>query len=557
MSVGAGQLPEREASVDAALPPPTSVSALLDAAVARFPSAPALDFMGRRWTYAALGRLVERAACGLQRIGVVKGTRVGLCLPNTPYSVILYFAALKAGAVVVNYNPLYVERELLTQMRDSGTIIMAVPNLPAIHGKVARVAAEAGLTRIIVCPIAAVLPPLRRLAYHVIRWRERVHAGPLDLTFVQLIAGDAPPTPVAIDPERDVAVLQYTGGTTGVPKGAMLTHANLTANSAQVIVHAATLQPGRERILGVLPLFHVFAMTCVMNCGIALGAELVLLPRFEIRQLMRTIARTRPSVFPAVPTIYGAINTAAEHMRIDLTSIRYCTSGGAPLPAEVAQRFEQLTGGSLTEGYGLSETSPVVSFTPPGRDRKPGSVGPAVPGTVIEIRDPSDPSWRLGVGEKGEICIRGPQVMQGYWNRPEVTREAFFEGALRTGDIGYLDADNYLFLIDRIKDVILCGGYNVYPRVLEEALYQHEAVAEAVVIGIPDPYRGQSPKAFVTLRAGRSVSPEALREFLKDYVSPIELPKEIEIRASLAKTMIGKLSKKALEDEQAPKGDRA
>ncbi len=554
MSMGAGEQPGRGASADAAMAPPTTVPALLDAAVARFPGQPAIDFMGRRWSYAALGALVDRAANGLQRIGVVKGTRVGLCLPNTPYSVVLYFAALKAGAIVVNYNPLYVERELLTQMHDSGTTIMVVPDLPAIHGKVGRVAAEAGLAHIVVCPIAAMLPTLRRLAYHVIRWRERrMRADPLNLSFAQLISGRAPLTPVAIDPKQDVAVLQYTGGTTGIPKGAMLTHANLTANSAQVIAQAATLQPGGERILGVLPLFHVFAMTCVMNCGIALGAEIVLLPRFEIGQLMRTIARTRPSIFPAVPTIYGAINTAAEHMRIDLTSIRYCTSGGAPLPVEVAQRFEQLTGGSLTEGYGLSETSPVVCFTPPGRERKRGSVGPAVPGTVIEIREPSDPGRQLGVGQKGEICIRGPQVMLGYWNRPEATREAFFEGALRTGDIGYLDSDNYLFLVDRIKDVILCGGYNVYPRVLEEALYQHEAVAEAVVIGIPDLYRGQSPKAFVTLRPGRSVSPEVLREFLKDYVSPIELPKEIEIRASLPKTMIGKLSKKALEDEQSQK----
>ncbi len=558
--MGGGEQPERGPTADAAmapLPPPSTVPALLDAAVARFPGQPAIDFMGRRWTYAALGALVDRAASGLQRIGVVKGTRVGLCLPNTPYSVILYFAALKAGAIVVNYNPLYVERELLTQIRDSGTTIMVVPDLPAIHGKVGRVAAEAGLARIIVCPIAAMLPTLHCLAYHLIRWRERTHADPLNLPFTRLIGSKTPLTPVAIDPERDVAVLQYTGGTTGIPKGAMLTHANLTANSAQVIAQAATLRPGDERVLGVLPLFHVFAMTCVMNCGIALGAEIVLLPRFEIRQLMRTIARTRPSVFPAVPTIYGAINTAAEHMRIDLTSIRYCTSGGAPLPTEVAQRFEQLTGGSLTEGYGLSETSPVVCFTPPGRERKPGSVGPAVPGTVIEIRDPSDPARKLGVGEKGEICIRGPQVMLGYWNRAEATREALFEGALRTGDIGYLDADNYLFLVDRIKDVILCGGYNVYPRVLEEALYQHEAVAEAVVIGIPDPYRGQSPKAFVTLRPGRSVNPEALRDFLKGYVSPIELPKEIEIRTSLPKTMIGKLSKKALEDELAQKGDQA
>jgi len=528
------------------------VPSLLDEAVARYGVQPAMNFFGRRWSYQALGELVDRAACGLQRLGVVKGTRVGLCLPNTPYSVICYFAALKAGAIVVNFNPLYVEREILHQVRDSGTTIMFVPDLARIASKVDAIAEQAGLQQIIVCPLHAVMPPVKAAAFRLFRRKERL-TPPRDgrhILFRQLIATREAFTPVAIAPKTDIAVLQYTGGTTGIPKGAMLTHANLTANSAQVVLaHGDALRKGQERVLGVLPLFHVFALTAVMNAGIALGAEIILLPRFEVHELLQCIRRTRPTIFPAVPTIYAAINAAVEKSRVDISSIRFCISGGAPLPVEVAKRFEAITGGRLVEGYGLSETSPVVSFTPPGRERKAGSVGLPVPGTTIEIRDPNEPSRILERGQKGEICVRGPQVMAGYWNRPEETQAAFVDGALRTGDIGYLDEDGYLFLVDRIKDIIICSGYNVYPRVLEEALYQHPAVAEAMVIGIPDAYRGQSPKAFVALRPGAVATEAELLDFLSRYVSKIEMPKAIEIRPSLPKTAVGKLSKKDLLEE--------
>jgi long-chain acyl-CoA synthetase len=528
------------------------VPSLLDEAVARYGAQPAMYFFGRRWSYRALGELVERAACGLQRLGVVKGTRVGLCLPNTPYSVICYFAALKAGAIVVNFNPLYVEREILHQVRDSGTTIMFVPDLARIAGKVDAIAEQAKLQHIVVCPLHAVMPPLKALAFRLFRKKERAKL-PQDgrhVLFDQLIATRQAFTPVAIAPETDIAVLQYTGGTTGVPKGAMLTHANLTANSAQVLLaHGNALREGEERVLGVLPLFHVFALTAVMNAGVPLGAEIILLPRFEIHELLQCIRRTRPTIFPAVPTIYAAINAAVEKKHVDISSIRFCISGGAPLPVEVAKRFEAITGGRLVEGYGLSEASPVVSFTPPGHERKAGSVGLPVPGTTIEIRDPNEPSRVLDRGQKGEICVRGPQVMAGYWNRLEETQAAFIDGALRTGDIGYLDEDGYLFLVDRIKDVIICSGYNVYPRVLEEALYQHPAVAEALVIGIPDAYRGQSPKAFVALRPGAVATETELLDFLSRYVSKIEMPKAIEIRPSLPKTAVGKLSKKDLLEE--------
>jgi long-chain acyl-CoA synthetase len=287
------------------------------------------------------------------------------------------------------------------------------------------------------------------------------------------------------------------------------------------------------------------------------GALMVLMPRFDLQETIAAIARTRPTMFPAVPTIYSVLIQEAARTKIDLSSIKLCVSGGAPLPVETRQRFMALTGCQLMEGYGLSETSPVVSMTPPGWTYKDGSVGVPLPGTIVEIRDPAEPERILPQGERGEICIRGPQVMRGYWNKPAETDRVMIAGALRTGDIGYLDEEGYLFIVDRIKDVIIAGGYNIYPRVLEEALYQHPAVKDAVVIGIPDSYRGQAPKAFVTLRDGQQATPDELRDFLRDYVSKIELPKEVEIRDELPKTMIGKLSKKELVAEEEAKARQA
>ncbi len=529
------------------------ITELLDRSVAAYGGKTALNFLGRCWTYAQLGDLVDRAAAGLQRLGVVPGTRVGLCLPNTPYSVIFYFAVLKAGGIVVNFSPLYVERELKHQIRDSGTTIMVVPDLRIIHSRVAAVAEEAGLKTIIVCPFAGILSPLKGLLFNLLKRKDKAVYDTSDGRHVTLktLTADVPALkPVLVDAEREVAVLQYTGGTTGVPKGAMLTHAAVASNARQVIDHVDCLTPGGERVLGVLPLFHVFAMTTVMNIPIALGAEIILVPRFQLADLLKTIARTRPTLFPGVPTIYGAINNAPETQPQDLASLKLCISGGAPLPVEVRHRFEALTGCKLVEGYGLSETSPVLTANPPTGIIKDGSVGKAVPQTVLEIRSLEDPTRILGVGEKGEVCARGPQVMLGYWNRPEETRSAFVDGAFRTGDVGYVDADGYLFLVDRIKDVILCGGFNVYPRMIEEALYLHPAVAEAVVIGVPDPYRGQAPKAFVTLKAGETVTGDDLRDFLTKQVSKVEMPKEVEVRDSLPRTLVGKLSKKELVDEE-------
>ncbi|WP_116089879.1 long-chain-fatty-acid--CoA ligase [Sphingomonas crusticola] len=544
----------------AAIPPPGAVppiaprllTDLLDRAVAEHGDWPAIDFLGRGWTYAELGELVRRATRGLQDIGVRSGTRVGLCLPNTPYFVICYFAILRAGGVVVNFNPLYVERELRHQIVDSGTTVMIVPDLRMIHDKVAGLAAETGLEHIVVCPMGDVMPWPLRLGFRLLKRKDhaRVPDDARHLWFAELTADNVDPDPIVSSPD-DLAVLQYTGGTTGVPKGARLSHANLAANSAQMIAHVGHLPEKQERTLGVLPLFHVFALTTVLNYSIDTAAEMVLLPRFEMKQFVKTIRRTRPTQFFGVPTLYSAVNRLDERQLPDLSTIRVCISGGAPLPLEVRELFERRTGCRIVEGYGLSEASPIIACNPLEGLVKNNSCGPAFPETILEIRDLENPQRLMPMGERGEVCARGPQVMQGYWNKPDESAAAFVDGALRTGDVGYLDEDGYLFLVDRIKDLILCGGYNVYPRVIEDALYEHPAVAEAVVIGVPDSYRGQSPKAFVSLKPGMAADEAALSAFLKERISKIEMPSKIEIRESLPKTLIGKLSKKALADEEA------
>lgn len=526
----------------------------LDKAAADFPDAQAIEFLGRRWTYGALGKLVDRAARGLQDLGVKRGVNIGLCLPNTPYSVIFYFAILKAGGTVVNFNPLYVERELMNQIKDSETRIMVTIDLPMIYDKIAAVAEESGLGKIVMCPMAAILPPAKGLLYRFLKRSSQAQpkSDGRTISYKRVMASTKPPTPVTINPLTDIAVLQYTGGTTGVPKGAMLTHGNLSANCEQIASKLGDEPPATERILGILPFFHVFAMTCVMNFAVRVAAEIILLPKFDVNEAIDAIEKKRPTMVPGVPTLFAALSAGAEKRRADMSSIRMCMSGGAGLPQEIRTRFEKITGCRLFEGYGLSETSPVVTVNPVEAIRD-GSAGIPLPGTTIEIRDINDVAKILPQGERGEICIRGPQVMAGYWRRPEETAKVMIDGALRTGDVGFVGHDGYLFIVDRIKDLIICSGYNVYPNVLEEALYEHPAVHEVLVIGIPDEYRGQAPKAFVTLKPNMTATPAELLEHISNYVSKIEIPKEIEIRDTLPRTAVGKLSRKELVAEEVAK----
>ena len=540
---------------------PHAVPALMENAAAKYGARPAIDFMDRIYSFAEVAALVKRAAKGLQAEGLSKGDRVGLMLPNCPAMVISYYAVLTAGGTVVNFNPLYAEEEIRVQIEDSECDVMITLDMPLIYDKAAKMLGTTRLKKIVLASMAEQLPFPKSLLYRLLR-RKNIVALPADgrhMSFKKLCATDGRPEAVDINPEEDIAVLQYTGGTTGRPKGAMLSHANLTANVQQATYFFPETKFGEEVMMGVLPLFHVFAMTVVMNFSVHAGAKMILLPRFELEAALKVIHKKRPTFFPAVPTIYIAINNhpGVAAGKFDLTSMQYCLAGGDTLPRDVQEKFESLSGCKLLEGYGLSETSPVALCNPSTGEARAGSLGLPAPGTVVEITDIENPSKLLAQGETGEICITGPQVMRGYWNREEESAAALLDGRFHTGDVGYMDADGYTYLIDRLKEIILAGGYNIYPRHVEEAIYRHPAVEEVTVAGIEDSYRQQTVKAFVKLRAGQSLDAEGLTAFLKDKLSVIELPKQIEFRDELPKTLIGKLSKKELIAEEAAKRNAA
>lgn len=530
---------------------------LLEAAASRYPRNVCTNFLGKTLTYGEIGRMVDRVAAGLQRLGVTKGSKVGLFLPNSPTFIVYYFAVLKAGGTVVNYNPLYTVEELAVQVKDSGTEIMVTLDLKILFDKVEALIAGGTLQRAVVASFPALLPGPKSVLFKLFKSREL--ARPAASRFKdrllldsEVAADGAPLRPVAIDPEKDIAVLQYTGGTTGTPKGAMLTHANVYINVRQVVSWAPDLIDGRERVMGVLPFFHVFAMTVVMNFGIAKASEIVIMPRFVLDDALKLISATRPTVMPGVPTLFNALINHPRLKSFDLSSLKFCLSGGAPLPVEVKHRFEELTGCKLVEGYGLSETSPVATCNPLEGPVKEGSIGLPLPGTILSLRAIDDPAREVPLGEKGEICIAGPQVMVGYWNKPDETANQFTpDGYLRTGDVARMDEEGFFYIEDRIKDLIICSGFNVYPRRIEEAIYEHPAVEEVTVIGIKDEYRGEAPKAFIKLKPGASASEADIMRHLEPKLSKIELPAQIEFRDQLPKTMIGKLSKKELKQEEA------
>lgn len=509
---------------------------LLHQAAQRYPERTAMDFLGQCWNYKELSDLSELAAAGLCRLGVKPGDRVGLCLPNTHYYVIMFFSVLRAGAIVVQFNPLYTAREIERQAKDAGCTLLVAPDLAAPLAALTELAAQQPELRIITCPMSAAMPALPAGMLHP------VPATAQWIAFADLIAHEAPPPLVQIH-SNDIAVLQYTGGTTGIPKGAMLTHANLMTNCAQLISFLGFNTNDQHRTIAVLPLFHVFALTSVLLLSVSLSAEIVLLPRYELKLLTNAMRLKSPTIFSAVPTIYGAIAALPPEELPDFSSLSACVSGGAPLPFDVRAAFESVTGARLVEGYGLSEASPVVSCNPIDRPPRDHSAGLALPGTHIEIRRLNDLSTKVPVGETGEIWVQGPQIMAGYWNRASETADVLRDGYLRTGDVGYLDEAGYLFLVDRIKDVILCSGYNVYPRVIEEALYEHPSISEALVVGMADPYRGETPHAFIVARPGIEIDLDELKTFLASRINKIEMPAVIEIWPSLPKTVVGKLSK--------------
>ena len=533
-----------------------SLVELLERAVAKWGDRPAIDFMDRQFTYREIGALTNKVAKGLQAQGLKKGDRIGLFLPNCPYFMIFYFGILKAGGTVVNINPLYADREVAHLLNDSGAEMVVTLDLTDLYGKLAPMFGHTPLRKIIVCPMGDILPMAKRVLFTLAKRKEIVNP-PRDAKHIwygDLIDNDGRHAPLVVNPQTDIAVLQYTGGTTGTPKGAMLTHANLTANAEQCKLWFKGAREGQEKMLAVLPLFHVFAMTGAMNLGIRIGAEIVMLPRFALDDVLNAIHLKKCTIFPAVPTIFSAINNYKKREKYNLSSIRYCISGGAPLPVEVKLTFERVTGCVLVEGYGLSETAPVACVNPIIGENRTGSIGLPVPGTMVEIISIEDRNTPVALGERGEICISGPQVMAGYWKKPEDTAESIRNGRFHTGDIATMDKDGYIYIVDRLKDMIIAGGYNIYPRNVEEAVIQNASVEEVVCAGVPDTYRGETVKVWIKLKEGCTLTVPQLKEFLEDKLSPIEMPKLVEFRDQpLPKTLIGKLSKKALLEEEMAK----
>jgi long-chain acyl-CoA synthetase len=537
---------------------PTPVYELLDMAAARHAARICTNFLGKTITYREIASLVNRAAAGLQKLGVKKGTKVGLFMPNCPTFIIYYYGTLKAGGTVVNYNPLYTIEELASQIKDSDTDLMVTLDLKLLFDKVEALLASGTLKRTVVASFPGLLPGAKSILFKLFKSKELAH--PTKSKVAAKVISDADVVNNAgtyqkqtIDPYNDIAVLQYTGGTTGIPKGAMLTHANISINCQQGVAWATNLREGQERTLAVLPFFHVFAMTAVMNFALSQGAEMVIMPRFVLLDALKLIDKTKPTVMPGVPTMFIAMLGHPKLDKFDLSSLKYCISGGAPLPIDVKEKFERLTGCKVVEGYGLTEASPSVTCNPVEGPVKSGSIGQPLPGTILSLRDLADPSKEVPLGEKGEICVKGPQVMKGYWNKPEATADQFVGDYLRTGDVGVMDEEGFVFIVDRIKDLIIASGYNVYPRRVEEAIYEYPGVEEVTVIGIKDQYRGEAPKAFIKLKAGVKATADDIRRHLETKISKIEMPAQIEFRDSLPKTMIGKLSKKELKAEEDAK----
>ena len=517
----------------------------------RFGDRPLVDFMGRRFSYAQLHSEAAAFAAGLQRLGIAKGDRVGLFLPNVPIYVAAYYGAMLAGAVVVNFSPLYTAAELAAQVADSGARLLVTVDSSALLPTAVAVRQQSALEWLVVGSLADQLPWVKGLAMRLFA-RKSLSPVPGDALRWDDVLAAEPPRPVSLDPEEDLTLLQYTGGTTGTPKGAMLTHQNITANTRQVEA-IDPQQQARDMIVGVLPLFHVFANICVLNRTMAHGGCIAMLPRFDAGQTLKTLARVKATAMPGVPTMYQALLDHPDCSKTDFTSLRICISGGAPLPLPLKQRFEAATGARLIEGYGLTETAGVATANPYEGEERPGTIGQPIPGTRIRLLDKEDPAQDAPAGEPGELAIQGPQVMRGYWRRPEAAASAFAERPdgrwLRTGDVAVLEAGGYLRIVDRIKDMIAVGGFKVFPSQVEGVLLRHPAVKEALVIGVPDPYRGEAPRAYVTLQDGANETGAALANWLNDQLGKHERVDAVVVRESLPKTMIGKLDRKALRAE--------
>ncbi|WP_407540546.1 long-chain fatty acid--CoA ligase [Deinococcus radiomollis] len=539
-----------------------SLPAMLERSATRYPGRAALHFMGRACSYRQLWQDVQRFAAALQALGVQLGDRVSIMLPNCPQFVVAFYGASLAGAVVVNTSPLYVAPELTHQLHDSGseTLIMLDAFYPRFEEHKLP-----GVKRVIVTGIQDALPFPKNLLYPL-RQKAQGHLTAVPTggkvhgmqALIRAQDAHARPRTVALRPET-LALLQYTGGTTGTPKGAMLTQGNLIANTVQARVWMPEVQQGQEVLLAAIPFFHVYGMTTAMNMGVLIAATTVLVPNpRDIGTLLELVQRMKPTLFPGVPTMYGAINAHPDTPKYDLTSIRACISGSAPLPLETARRFREITGGAnLIEGYGLTEASPVTHCNPVSGEQPEGSIGLPIPGVYAYVAAPDGSP--LPLGEPGELYVSGPNVMAGYWQRPEESAATLPTRAdrtwLKTGDVAVMDGEGYFRIVDRQKDVIIAGGFNIYPREVEEVLYAHPAVLEAAAIGVPHPHRGETVKAFVVFRPGMQASQAELEAWCRERLSPYKVPRLYEVRGELPKSAVGKVLRRALaEQDRAARG---
>ncbi|MCM3782615.1 long-chain fatty acid--CoA ligase [Neobacillus mesonae] len=533
--------------------PKQNLALFLVTSAQKYPNRPAIHFMGKTISFKKLLDLSYRMANVLRSLGVRKGDRVAIMLPNCPQVVISYYGTLLIGGVAVMTNPLYMERELAYQMKDSGAKVMIT--LDIFYAKVEKVVLETDIEHTLVTTIPDYLPLIKKWLYPVKAKKE----GPLPVipysstvhSFKKRIdCAVSDPICEKVQAEEDLALLQYTGGTTGTPKGVMLTHMNLIANSIQSAHWCHKAEDGKERYLAALPCFHVFGLTCVLNQAVHKAGLMILVPKFEVKMILNLIRNKKPTLFPGAPTMYIALINHPQIKKYDLSSINACISGSAALPVEVQDTFEEMTKGRLIEGYGLTEAAPVTHANPIWGRRKIGTIGMPFPDTEAKVVHP-ETGEEMPIGEPGELIVKGPQVMKGYWGRPEETFDTIRNGWLFTGDMATMDEEGYFKIIDRKKDMIIASGYNIYPREIEEVLYEHPSVKEAVVVGIKDRYRGETVKAFIVLKDGEKPDPDSLEQFCRSQLAAYKVPKQYVFRESLPKTMIGKvLRRKLLEEEE-------
>jgi len=517
---------------------------LLELTCVKYDENVATIFFDQQLTYGELRNHVRRMATALKGMGVKKGDRVALMLPNCPQFIISYYGVLEAGGTVVNVSPLHVERELEYEFSDSGAETLIYLDL--FDARIQAVKDSSPLKRLIVTSITDYMEtpvdPSAAKAADTFWFRE-------------VIADSEPEVPdMEIDPGVDLAALQYTGGTTGLPKGVMLTHRNLLANAMQCALWAKEFsEPGKDVYLDVIPFFHSYGQTVGMNNAILNAATMVLIPQFEINMLLQAIQKYKPNFFPGVPTLYVAILSHPDALDYGIDKLRLCNSGSAPIPIEVIKQFSSISGGIFCEGYGLSEASPVTHSNPIMGMRKVGSIGVPFPDTEAKIVDAETGTQEMGINEPGELIIRGPQVMSGYWEKPEETAVTLKDGWLYTGDIGTMDEDGYFYIVDRKKDMIIAGGFNIYPREVDEVLYEHPAVQEAVTVGIPDEYRGETVKVYIVLKEGVECTEDEIIAFCRERLAAYKAPRMVEFRAELPKTMVGKILRRSLREEEIAK----